>query len=405
VISGEDAADALKQFQEGLKDKVLTIFLDFAMAPVEKFMKEAFEGLFLPKAENIPGLDIAKEATKDPVEATNSNTNATVLNTAALGKVAGALTGAGMVPGTNVAATGFSSPNTNQAFGSNGGVNFGMQLPSIGEVLSNIDFETAFEPLQKNFAATLENLSSTLDTNSYSLGQSAVDYSANFKDVGDSAKKMAEEAGEAAEEARKNGDKLKESLGKVASGVGIAAGTIMGIAAGISQIKEGGTGNVLMGIGSILASVGGGISGFSKLFAADGGVAAGGWKPLPLTAFANGGMVSGPTLGLIGEGKYNEAIVPLPNGRSIPVEMTGAGGGSLRDAMGQAPGQNTSPILNMSFQSTTINGVEYVSRDQLEQAMAQTRRQASRDGAQRGMSMTLDKLQQSPSTRSRVGMR
>jgi hypothetical protein len=73
--------------------------------------------------------------------------------------------------------------------------------------------------------------------------------------------------------------------------------------------------------------------------------------------------------------------------------------------MGQAPGQNTSPILNMSFQSTTINGVEYVSRDQLEQAMAQTRRQASRDGAQRGMSMTLDKLQQSPSTRSRVGMR
>jgi hypothetical protein len=41
VISGEDAVDALKQFQAGLKDKVLTIFLDFAMAPVEKFMKES----------------------------------------------------------------------------------------------------------------------------------------------------------------------------------------------------------------------------------------------------------------------------------------------------------------------------------------------------------------------------
>jgi hypothetical protein len=59
----------------------------------------------------------------------------------------------------------------------------------------------------------------------------------------------------------------------------------------------------------------------------------------------------------------------------------------------------------MSFQSTNIGGVEYVSRDQLEAAMAETRRAASRDGAKRGMTMTLDKLQQSPSTRTRVGLR
>jgi hypothetical protein len=78
----------------------------------------------------------------------------------------------------------------------------------------------------------------------------------------------------------------------------------------------------------------------------------------------------------------------------------------MRDAMGSGPMQAaTSPVLNMSFQSTNIGGVEYVSRDQLESAMAATRRQAARDGAKRGMSMTLDKLQQSPSTRSRVGLR
>jgi phage-related minor tail protein len=41
-------------------------------------------------------------------------------------------------------------------------------------------------------------------------------------------------------------------------------------------------------------------------------------------AFANGGVVKKPTMGLVGEGRYNEAIVPLPDGRSIPV--TGAGG-------------------------------------------------------------------------------
>jgi phage-related minor tail protein len=47
-----------------------------------------------------------------------------------------------------------------------------------------------------------------------------------------------------------------------------------------------------------------------------GGVAPGGFK-----AFASGGVVNKPTLGLVGEGVYNEAIVPLPDGKSIPVKM------------------------------------------------------------------------------------
>jgi hypothetical protein len=133
---------------------------------------------------------------------------------------------------------------------------------------------------------------------------------------------------------------------------------------------------------------------------ANGGIASGGF-----TAFANGGMVTGPTMGLVGEGKYNEAIVPLPDGRSIPVQMKGPGGGGLREAMSGNNGKASgSPILNMSFQSTNINGVEYVSRDQLEAAMATTRKQAAKDGANRGMTMTLDKLQQSPQTRTRLGM-
>jgi len=59
----------------------------------------------------------------------------------------------------------------------------------------------------------------------------------------------------------------------------------------------------------------------------------------------------------------------------------------------------------MSFQTTSIGGVEYVSRDQLEAAMAETRRQATRDGASRGMTMTLDRIKQSPQTRSRIGIR
>lgn len=54
---------------------------------------------------------------------------------------------------------------------------------------------------------------------------------------------------------------------------------------------------------------------FGSLFGFEkGGIAKGGFR-----AFASGGVVNRPTLGLMGEGNYNEAIVPLPDGKSIPV--------------------------------------------------------------------------------------
>jgi hypothetical protein len=132
-----------------------------------------------------------------------------------------------------------------------------------------------------------------------------------------------------------------------------------------------------------------------------------------IAKFASGGIVNSPTMfkfadggttrtGLMGEAGP-EAIMPLKRGSdgSLGVQATG-----LREAMGRPPGGgNGSTVLNMSFQSTTINGTEYVSRDQLEAAMAATRRQAAKEGANRGMNMTLDKIQNSPSTRSRVGIR
>jgi tape measure domain-containing protein len=55
---------------------------------------------------------------------------------------------------------------------------------------------------------------------------------------------------------------------------------------------------------------------------ANGGIAHGGFR-----AFASGGIVTGPTLGLVGEGRFNEAVVPLPDGKKIPVEL-GDGAGS-----------------------------------------------------------------------------
>ena len=97
--------------------------------------------------------------------------------------------------------------------------------------------------------------------------------------------------------------------------------------------------SLLPGIGGIFGGAQSGLSGTGALSPggfgmsvptyagvkfATGGIAPGGFK-----AFANGGLVTGPTMGLVGEGRYNEAIVPLPDGRSIPVELKGAMGGNI----------------------------------------------------------------------------
>jgi hypothetical protein len=272
----------------------------------------------------------------------------------------------------------------------------------------------------------LSSLGIDSDALSTSITDSANAYSEQLSKVDASVFESANALGTAGTELGKEGaagKKWHESLGQAVGGLGMAAGAVMGIVAGINQIKEGGTSNVLGGIGMIASMAGSLLGSFGGLFGggggassivkgvdmpvsqmpagmafANGGIAFGGFR-----AFANGGTVSGPTLGLIGEGKYNEAVVPLPDGRSIPVQL---GGRSARDMMGgNAPGMPQAPSLSMKFETTKINGVEYVSREQLEQAMTETRRASIAGGAQRGMSMTLDKIKQSPSTRSSIGIR
>jgi len=51
--------------------------------------------------------------------------------------------------------------------------------------------------------------------------------------------------------------------------------------------------------------------------------------PLALQTFARGGIASKPTLALYGEGSMNEAIIPLPDGRNVPVELLGGRGSGV----------------------------------------------------------------------------
>lgn len=51
--------------------------------------------------------------------------------------------------------------------------------------------------------------------------------------------------------------------------------------------------------------------------------------PLSLSKYAGGGVANRPQLALFGEGRTPEAYVPLPDGRRIPVAMSGGGGGQV----------------------------------------------------------------------------
>ena len=112
---------------------------------------------------------------------------------------------------------------------------------------------------------------------------------------------------------------------------------------------------------------------------------------------ANGGPVSGGQPYMVGE-RGPELFVPGQSGGVMRNE-------DMRSLMGRSPASGGAASMNFSFETTSIGGTEYVSREQLESAMAVTRKQASNDGAKRGMNMTLDKMQNSPRTRTRIGLR
>ena len=137
--------------------------------------------------------------------------------------------------------------------------------------------------------------------------------------------------------------------------------------------------------------------------AAEGAYWSGGFQ-----AFANGGFVSGPTLGLVGEGSEAEYIIPASKMRSAMNRYaSGARGSAVIPGNGEGDGGPTSGLATMNASSIDvrytverINSVDYVTADQFRTGMAQ----AAQQGATQGEQRTLRRLQQSRATRSRLGM-
>jgi tape measure domain-containing protein len=164
---------------------------------------------------------------------------------------------------------------------------------------------------------------------------------------------------------------------------------------------------IAIGIARMFAGIKGGVGGD---FAASGPLAAVGNVNTDVgsffTGFAEGGFVTGPTRAVVGEGGEPEYIIPASK-MSAAMKRYGGGArgsaviptsGDTSEAGGNATAVNGA--IDVRYTVERINSVDYVTADQFQQGM----QQAAMQGAQRGEQMVLRKLQQSPSTRRRVGV-
>jgi tape measure domain-containing protein len=145
-------------------------------------------------------------------------------------------------------------------------------------------------------------------------------------------------------------------------------------------------------------------------FAPSGPLAAvGNINPMPtsFTPFAEGGFVTGPTSAIIGEGGESEYVIPSSKMNAAMSRYSrGARGEGVIPASGGSEGSSGTPAaggpmaIDVRYSVERINDVEYVTASQFQAGMLQ----AAQQGAAQGEQRTLRRLQQSPSTRKRVGV-
>tara|TARA_Y100001963_G_scaffold52820_1_gene74048 strand:+ start:1251 stop:4430 length:3180 start_codon:yes stop_codon:yes gene_type:complete len=139
---------------------------------------------------------------------------------------------------------------------------------------------------------------------------------------------------------------------------------LMGVLDGTKSLKEGFldmSKAVLQAIAQIIVkliamraieAMGFGLAEGGVIPRANGGYMFGGKKP---KGYRSGGVVTEPTY-LVGEGKYNEAVVPLPDGRSIPVQMSGGASNVSVNVNIASDGQATSNLTQNDGQQAAQLG-------------------------------------------------
>jgi len=183
---------------------------------------------------------------------------------------------------------------------------------------------------------------------------------------------------------------------------GLASG-IEGLITGTKTLKESLAG-ILRDFGSILLRTGlkNAMPGFGSFFglgSAEGNYLANGIRP-----FASGGMVTRPTMGLVGEAGEDEYVIPASKmAQSMQRYSSGARGQSVipgtgASSSGGASGSSTT--VNYSGPILNFNSEEFVPKS----AVGQIINSAASKGAAAGESRTMSTLRNSRGARARIGM-
>lgn len=191
-----------------------------------------------------------------------------------------------------------------------------------------------------------------------------------------------------------NVDNLGDALKNIGKDIMAAVGKML-IFYALAQAFGALGGNDDKGVFSFLAK------GFGFKGAKDGAYWSGGFQ-----AFADGGLVTSPTMGLIGEGGEPEYVIPASKMRGAMQRYAGgARGASVIPGSGEsspaaAGGTATLVPIDVRYTVERINSVDYVTADQFQAGMAQ----AAEQGARRGEQRALTNIRQNTTTRRRLGL-
>lgn len=341
-----------------------------------------------------------------------------------------------IVPGPSAQAVSPSTAQTQQATNVQYPQTYTAAMPASSTVAPTAGPPDSFRPSDV-FADKLSNVENTLITDLYSISSgldgfnsSIVDTSKMFTDMsgigakafGNVADNIAKDDARirAAYENRltvenENIDKLKTIGQELGVGMQILGGIAMGIA-GVQQMKKGGTYNTLMGLAGIFGAISQTSFGFGKLFG--------------LQGFAEGGRPPLDRPSWIGEKGVPELWWPDTAGTIIPIDQLdapddssydgpvfGSGSGSSqqsgrfaatraamkrehnsRAASSNRDSRNSGAggVIEVRSESTVINNVEYVTKEQHEKGMRET--------AKAARFMTLHDMRKSVSTRRNIGI-
>ena len=183
------------------------------------------------------------------------------------------------------------------------------------------------------------------------------------------------------------------------------ASGIEGLITGTKTLKESLAG-ILRDFGSILLRTGlqNMMPGFGSFFGQGIGSANGNYLANGIRPFASGGMVTRPTMGLVGEAGEDEYVIPASKmAQSMQRYSAGARGQSVipgtgASSSGGASGSSTT--VNYSGPILNFNSEEFVPKS----AVGQIINSAASKGAAAGESRTMSTLRNSRGARARIGM-